>query len=269
MVAPGWRSSIVCASSAVIRSPGTNSPGVVDEEAAVGVAVPGDAEIGALAAHPLDDEAAVLLEQRVGLVVGEVPVGLEVVRRCLHGEAIEHRPDHGAGHAVAAVEHDRERPHRRGVDERRHAVVEPGVDVALRDLAGLPGRRRLHAERALLDLVEARVRADREGAAADDLHAVVGGRVVRRGHLQAALVAVLADREVEHLGADLTQVDDVRAGLGRAADGGGRDLGRRQPHVPADRHHLRLERGDISRARGRRRRPRRARPGRCRARHRP
>ena len=26
MVAPGWRSSIVCASSAVIRSPGTNSP---------------------------------------------------------------------------------------------------------------------------------------------------------------------------------------------------------------------------------------------------
>src|SRR4051812_31958644 len=34
--------------------------GVVDEEAAVGVAVPGDPEVGALRAHLLDDEAAVL-----------------------------------------------------------------------------------------------------------------------------------------------------------------------------------------------------------------
>ena len=30
--------------------------GVVDEEAAVGVAVPGDAELGALGAHLVDDE---------------------------------------------------------------------------------------------------------------------------------------------------------------------------------------------------------------------
>src|SRR3954447_17543747 len=54
------------------------APGVVDEEAAVGVAVLGDAEVGAGLAHLVDDEAAVLLEHRVGLVVGELAVRLPV-----------------------------------------------------------------------------------------------------------------------------------------------------------------------------------------------
>ncbi len=34
--------------------------GVVDEEAAVGVAVPGDAEVGALVEHPIDHELTIL-----------------------------------------------------------------------------------------------------------------------------------------------------------------------------------------------------------------
>ena len=46
--APGSFSSTDSASSAVAKSPGTNSPRVVDEEAAVGVAVERDAEVGAL-----------------------------------------------------------------------------------------------------------------------------------------------------------------------------------------------------------------------------
>ena len=50
-------------------------------------------------------------------------------------------------------------------------------------------------------LVEAGVAADRQHAAAHDLHAVVLGRVVRRGDGDAALVAVLADGVVHHLGA--------------------------------------------------------------------
>ena len=39
---------------------------------------------------------------------------------------------------------------------------------------------------------------------------------MRGGDLDAALVAVLADGEVEHLGADLAQLDDVGALLGGA-----------------------------------------------------
>jgi hypothetical protein len=77
---------------------------LVDEEAAVGVAVPGDPEVGAAFAHLGDDELAVLGQQRVGLVVGEVavrgPVGLDQIEV----EALEQRADHRAGHAVAAVD---------------------------------------------------------------------------------------------------------------------------------------------------------------------
>ena len=48
---------------------------LVDEEAAVGVAVEGDAEVGAALADLGDDRFAVLGEQRVGLVEREVPSG--------------------------------------------------------------------------------------------------------------------------------------------------------------------------------------------------
>ena len=82
---------------------------VVDEEAAVGVAVPGDPEVGAAGAHPLDDQPPVLLEQRVGLVVGELAVGLEVHLDQVEAELPQDRPDHRPGHPVAAVD---DHPHR-------------------------------------------------------------------------------------------------------------------------------------------------------------
>ena len=50
----------------------------VDEEAAVGVAVPRDAEVRAAPRSDLvDDELAVLGQQRVRLVVGELAVGTQ------------------------------------------------------------------------------------------------------------------------------------------------------------------------------------------------
>ena len=48
---PGAFASIASAMSAVAKSPGTNCARVVDEEAAVGVAVVCDAEVGALLRH--------------------------------------------------------------------------------------------------------------------------------------------------------------------------------------------------------------------------
>ncbi len=65
-------------------------------------------------AHALDDQLAVLRQQRVGLVVGEVAVGRPVGLDQLELEALEQRPDHRAGHAVAAVENDLQRARRRG-----------------------------------------------------------------------------------------------------------------------------------------------------------
>ena len=93
---PGCLRSSDSASSAVRKSPAHELAGVVDEEAAVGVPVPGDPEVGALLAHLLDDEAPVLLQQRVGFVVGEVPV------RCPVGlHQIEPEPAPGAARPSA------------------------------------------------------------------------------------------------------------------------------------------------------------------------
>ena len=52
---------------------GDELAGAVDEEAAVRVAVPGDADVCFLGDHALDDVAAVLLDERVRLVVREGP----------------------------------------------------------------------------------------------------------------------------------------------------------------------------------------------------
>ena len=58
MVAPGCFSRNASASSAVMKSPGDELAGAIDEEAAVGVAVPGDADVGPLGDDALDDVAA-------------------------------------------------------------------------------------------------------------------------------------------------------------------------------------------------------------------
>ncbi len=62
---------------------------------------------------------------------------------------------------------------------------------------------------------------------------------------EAALVAVLADGEVHHLGAREPDVVDVAAGVERAADRGLGELLRGQPHVVPDGDARRLELVDV------------------------
>ena len=83
---------------------------VVDEEAAVGVPVPGDPEVGTPLLDLLDDEAAVLLQQRVGFVVGEVPVRGPVGLHQVQPEPLQQRPHHRPRHAVGAVDDHLQRP---------------------------------------------------------------------------------------------------------------------------------------------------------------
>ena len=110
--------------------------GVVDEEAAVGVTVVGDAESGALLARLRDDERAVLLEQRVRLVIRERAVGVEVAADDLDlRQPLEHRRQHRPGHPVRRVDDDPQRRDRVDVDEREHLVDEARPDVERRDLA--------------------------------------------------------------------------------------------------------------------------------------
>ena len=85
---------------------GDEVAGAVEEEAAIGVAVPGDAGIGLLLDHLGGDIFPVLLDQRIGLVVRECAIHLEAQSRRLEGQAIEQLGRHDAGHTAAGVEHD-------------------------------------------------------------------------------------------------------------------------------------------------------------------
>ena len=82
---------------------------LVDDEAAVGVAVEGEAEVGAGLAHPRLEVDDVLGIQRVGLVVGERAVQLEVHRVQFERQALEDGRYGVAAHAVARVHHDLQR----------------------------------------------------------------------------------------------------------------------------------------------------------------
>ncbi len=231
---PGCFASSDSASSAVRKSPSTKRAGVVDEEAAVGVAVPGDAEVGALGGDLVDDERAVLLQQRVGLVVGEVAVGRPVGVTRSRPELLEQRPDHRAGHAVAAVDDDLQRLDRRRVDGLQRGGLELLVDVDLLDGAAAPGGSPRPVLDQPADVLDALVARQRDRAALDELGARVGLRVVRGGAHQPAVEVARADEEVEHLGADLAGVEHVRA-LGDHAVAVARgQLGRGQAHVAAE-----------------------------------
>ena len=83
-------------------------------------------------------------------------------------------------------------------------------------------------------VLEAGVAADGQGAGADDLHARVLLRVVRRGDADAAVEPELADGVVDHLGADHPEVADVRAAVCGAFHHGGGHRRRRDAHVTTD-----------------------------------
>ena len=108
---------------------------VVEEEAAVGIAVEGNAKVGAFLERLRDDELAVLGEQRVRLVVREGSVQLEEARHHLDRQPLEHRRQHRARHPVRRVDHDLQRPDLGHVHERQHPIDVGGPDVGLFDRA--------------------------------------------------------------------------------------------------------------------------------------
>ena len=110
-VAPGSLASSRAAISAVSVDGETAAAALVDEEAAVGVAVEGQPDVGALVEHPRLQVDEVLRLDRVGLVVREGAVELEVHRHQLDLVRAEPPEDRGrgvAGHAVAGVDDDLE-----------------------------------------------------------------------------------------------------------------------------------------------------------------
>ena len=104
-------------------------PFLVEEEAAVEVAVEGDAEVGAREAHLPRRRLAVLLEHRVRHAVREVAVRLVVDLGEPERQLLLEQVEPIAGAAVAAIADDRERLQLRGIDVREQVVAPGRLDV--------------------------------------------------------------------------------------------------------------------------------------------
>jgi hypothetical protein len=207
----------------------------VDEEAAVRVAVPRDADVRLLPDHRRGDVTPVVLDERIRLMVRKRPVDGEAEARRPAGELVEQRRCHEAAHTAAGVEHDVERLDDRRVDEGQHLL-----DVLRQDVVGPHRARRRRRRRQpvggdhVADVADAGIAAERGGAFPDHLDAVVLLRVVRGGDLRAALEVVLDDRVIQHVGAEHAVVDHVRPLLARALDERRGQCGRRRAHVTRD-----------------------------------
>ena len=133
------------------------------------------------------------------------------------------------------------------IDEGEHLVDESGPDVERRDLAPLRDRAEA-CLRARAHLLEAGVATHGQRARADDLHARVLLRVVRGGDADAAVEPELADRVVDHLGADHSEVVNIGAAVRRALHHGRGHRGSRDAHVAPDGDRAGLEMLDVGAA---------------------
>ena len=221
--------------------------GVVDEEAAVGVAVERDPEVGLLlGASCATMNSRFSGSSGFGSWCGKVPSGSKLQRIASIGRRSSTGCEHRAAHPVRRVDHDAQRPDRGDVDEREHALEERGPDVVRLDVSRRDGSRCLTpGHGSIAHVQKSRLAADRQRAAADDLHPDVLLGIVRGGDLDPAVEPELADGEIEHLRPDHAEVEHVRAGRDGALDhrfGHGR---RRHAHVAADRDPARLELLDV------------------------
>src|SRR5215213_7326613 len=188
---------------------------LVDNEAAVGVAIEGYPEVGTLCDHALLEFPDVLGFDRVGWMVGEGAVELEVHRYVLEREVLEDRWDHLACHAVSRVDHDLQPPQALRLYKAQTMFRIVYGDVGLLHGTGVfRGVGELPGDDEVTDLAEPRVSREGDGFLPAELETVVVfGVVGGRYHGPSGLLEV-SYGEVERICRDQPKVEDVCSRLG-------------------------------------------------------
>ncbi len=210
---------------------------LVDHEDPVGVAVEGQPDVGTV----LDDGGLQVHQvgrvQRVGLVVGEGAVELEVHRHDVQRQTGQHDRDGVPAHPVAGVDDDLQRPDPRTgppgrAGSRSTRRARPGADtlptsVGSRSNTAAPSS---SCSAQLRICGQSGVLPDRRGPRAAHLDAVVLRRVVAGGEHRPGQIEA-AGGEVEHVGGAQTGLHDVQPAADHALGEGPRQRDRGIAHV--------------------------------------
>src|SRR5215211_1279184 len=188
---------------------------LVDNEAAVGVAIEGYPEISTLCDHALLEFPDVLGFDRVRWMVGEGAVELEVHRYVVEREVLEDGWDHFACHAVSRVDHDLQPP-----QALRLYKAQAMFRIVYGDVGLLQGTRvfrgvgEIPGDDEVADLAEPRVSREGDGFLPAKLEAVVIFGVVRGCYHGPAGLLEVPYGEVQRIGRDQSKVEDVCSRLG-------------------------------------------------------
>src|SRR5918993_4875928 len=188
---------------------------LVDNEAAVGVAIEGYPEVSTLCDHALLEFPDVIGLDRVRWVVGEGAIELEVHRYVFERKLLEDGWDHFACHAVSRVDHDLQRPQalRMYKAQAMFRIVHGDVGFlhrtrVFRGFGEIPG------DDEVADLAETRVSREGDGFFPAELEAIVIFGVVRGCYHGPAGLLEVPYGEVERIGRDQPKVEDVCSRLG-------------------------------------------------------
>ena len=191
---------------------------LVEQETAVEVAVPGDAEVGSVFADGFDGGAASLGQQRIGHAVGEATVRLVEQLDELEGQHLLEHVENRSGDAVTGIDHDLEGLEFAGIADVAHQVIDIGLgEIGQGHLAFLVRVGEVVLLGQFANLLQAAVAADRAGAFANELEAVVIYGVVAGGDHDAAIETKVEGGEIDLLGAADAEVEHIDAAVHQAA----------------------------------------------------
>ena len=210
-----------------------HGPGLVDDEAAVGVPVEDQRQISPVRGdRPLCVDEVLRL-QRIRRVVGEVAVELGVELDQVQVQRAEDRRQGVPGHPVPGVDDQLQPPASGEVDEAVQVGGVRGQQILLGQRSGgLDRGGRRPGQRQSGNLAQL-LRRDRGGVAEAELHAIVAAWVVTGGE-HGARPMEMPGREPQLVGTGQPDIDHVDAAIAYAVDERPAQLRPRQPHVPAD-----------------------------------
>ncbi|MNV21518.1 hypothetical protein D3C71_1124560 [compost metagenome] len=154
---------------------------VVEEEAAVEIAIPGNTEIRAMLTHRVGGCGAVFRQQRVGNAIREVAIRLVADAHELERQVRRQQINDGTCATIAGIDHQLQRL-QCGHIHIAQQMLDIGALVVLGNLAGAGWQRcAVIGGNRVGNGEQASIRTDRLGLLTHQLHAVVVHRVVAGG----------------------------------------------------------------------------------------